>query len=158
MFNMLCTKRRATPLRRMGTVDEVADVERHPEEGRQGRRMNGVPSINMEVFGTAGASTVDVSAQVQAAVAALKDDPALSGIQVMIFEDQGAMVLQTLADLRNTGLWGGLLGIIVLYIFLRRGRSTIAAGLAVPLSVLAACAILFLRGDELNSIVLLGLV
>ncbi len=47
---------------------------------------------------------------------------------------------------------------VVLFGFLHRWRTTLIASLCVPLSVLVACGVLFLRGAELDCIVLLGLV
>lgn len=139
-------------------LGEIADVSIHPQEMRRRVRLNGRPAITVEVFANAGASAVDISTDVRQAVADMSSDPALSGLEVSIQHDQGEIILQTLTDLRNTGIWGGLLGIVVLYAFLHRWRSTLAASVSIPLSILAACALLFMRGEELNCIVLLGLV
>ncbi|WP_146658331.1 efflux RND transporter permease subunit [Enhygromyxa salina] len=139
-------------------VGEVARVGMHPKEQRRGSRLNGRPAINLEVFADAGASPVDVSAQVREVVDGLRGDPSLGGIDVAVFEDQGTMILATLGDLRDTGIYGGLIGIIVLFGFLHRWRTTLTAAVCIPLSVLAACGVLFLRGGELNCIVLLALV
>jgi hydrophobic/amphiphilic exporter-1 (mainly G- bacteria), HAE1 family len=139
-------------------LGEVAQVSLQAKEQRRGSRLNGRPAINLEVFADAGASPVEVSAQVRAVVESLRDDPTLGGIDVAVFEDQGTVILETLGDLRDTGLYGGLIGVIVLFGFLHRWRTTVTAALCIPLSVLAACGVLFLRGSELNCIVLLGLV
>ena len=137
---------------------EVADVGTHPEDRRRGKRLNGRRAINLEVFASSGASIVDVTTEIRAAIAEMGNDPALDGIELLVFEDQGESILQTLGDLRDTGLYGGLLGIVVLFLFLRRISTTAAASISIPLSVMAACAVLFVRGDELNCIVMLGLV
>ena len=139
-------------------LGEVARVGLHPKEQRRGSRLNGRPAINLEVFAGAGASPVEVSAQVRSLVEELRIDPALNGLEVAVFEDQGTIILDTLGDLRDTGLYGGLIGIIVLFGFLHRWRTTLTAAICIPSSVLAACGVLFLRGGEINCIVLLGLV
>lgn len=139
-------------------LGEIAEVSLHAKEQRRGSRLNGRPAINLEVFADAGASPVEVSKQVREVVEKLRDDPSLGGVDVAVFEDQGTIILETLGDLRDTGIYGGLIGVVVLFGFLHRWRTTIIASLCVPLSVLAACAVLFLRGEELNCIVLLGLV
>ncbi len=143
---------------RFAALGEVARVSQHPEELRSGKRLNGRKAVNLEVFAAAGASVVEVTEAVRQAIHAMNGDPALDGIEVLVVRNQGAIILRTLADLRDTGIYGGLLAIAVLFLFLHRGRVTIAAAVSVPLSVLAAGAILFLRGEELNCIVLLGLV
>ena len=139
-------------------LGEVARVAMHPKEQRRGSRLNGRSAINLEVFAEAGASPVDVSTEVRALVEELRVDPSLGGVDVAVFEDQGTIILKTLGDLRDTGIYGGLIGVIVLFAFLHRWRTTLTAALCIPLSVLAACGVLFLRGGELDCIVLLGLV
>jgi HAE1 family hydrophobic/amphiphilic exporter-1 len=144
--------------RSFARLGEVARVSMHPKEQRRGSRLNGRPAISLEVFAEAGASPVAVSAEVREVVESLRGDPALGGVDVAVFEDQGTVILKTLGDLRDTGLFGGLIGVVVLFGFLHRWRTTLTAALCIPLSVLAACGVLFLRGGELNCIVLLGLV
>ena len=139
-------------------LGEVAQVTVHPTEQRRGSRLNGRRAINLDIFGGADASAVEVSKRVRATIEELKRDPTLGDIEVIVFHDQGEMILETLGDLRNTGIYGGLIGIVVLFAFLHRGRTTLVAASCIPLSVLAACAVIYMRGQALNTIVLLGLV
>jgi len=139
-------------------LSDVADVTLHPEENREGKRLNGRGAINLEIFASAGASTVEVTERVLEEAERIGEDPALDGIELLVFESQGDTILTTLADLRDTGLYGGLLGILVLFFFLHRASTTFAASVSIPLSVCAACAFMYLQGGELNCIVLLGLV
>ncbi len=143
---------------RFAALGEVADVSAHAKEERRARRLNGRRAINVEVFAQAGASAVEVSERIRAIMAELDADPALDGIDLLIIEDQGETIVKTLGDLRDTGIYGGLLGLVILFAFLHRGSTTLAASVSIPMSVVVAGGILFLRGDELNCIVLLGLV
>lgn len=144
--------------RHFARLGEVARIDLHPKEQRRGSRLNGRPAINLEVFADAGASPVEVSKAVREVVEGLRGDPALGHVEVAVFEDQGELILATLGDLRDTGIYGGLIGMVVLFGFLHRFRTTLIASLCVPLSVLVACGVLFVRGEELDCIVLLGLV
>ena len=146
------------PEQGFATVSEVAKVSVHPEENRDGKTLNGRKAINLEIFTSSGASVVEVTQAIRETVAELDDDPALDGIDVLVFEDHGEIILDTLADLRDTGLYGGLIGVLVLFFFLHRLSMTFAASLSIPLSVTAAAAVLFLQGGELSCIVLLALV
>ncbi|MBK6919829.1 MAG: efflux RND transporter permease subunit [Deltaproteobacteria bacterium] len=143
---------------RFAALGEVARVRVHPEENRNAKRLNGRRAVNLEVFAAAGASVVEVSRAVARVIDELHADPALDGIEVLVVRDQGQIILKTLADLRDSGIYGGLLAMAVLFLFLHRLRTTVAAAVSVPLSVLAAGAVLFMRGEELNCVVLLGLV
>lgn len=146
------------PERGFASLGEVAKVTVHPEENRDGKTLNGRTAVNLEIFAAAGASTVEVTQAVRAEVERIGQDPALDGIELLVFHDQGKTILQTLDDLRNTGLWGGLLAFFVLLMFLHRLSTTFAAAICIPLSVTAACAVLFMRGSDLDCIVMLGLV
>ena len=143
------------PLARLG---EVAEVSVHPTDERRGSRLNGKRATNLSIYGGSDASAVEVSKRVRETIADLKKDPRLGDVEVIVFQDQGQMILETLGDLRDTGIYGGLIGALVLFGFLHRLRTTVTAALCIPLSVLAACAVLFVRGQNLNTIVLLGLV
>ena len=139
-------------------LGEVAEVFVHPVEQRRGTHLNGRRAINLDIYGGGSESAVEVSERVREAIEAMQGDPRLGDIDVIVFQDQGEMIVQTLTDLRNTGIYGGLIGVLVLFAFLHRARTTLVASLCIPMSVLAACAVLFLRGEDLNTVVLLGLV
>lgn len=139
-------------------LGEVATVTLHPTEQRRGSHLNGRRAINLDIFGGADASAVEVSQRVAEAIEQIRQDPRLGDIDVIVFHDQGEMILETLGDLRNTGIFGGLIGVFVLFAFLHRFRTTLVAASCIPLSVLAACAVIYVRGEALNTVVLLGLV
>ncbi|MBK7824113.1 efflux RND transporter permease subunit [Nannocystis sp.] len=139
-------------------LGEVAEVAIHPRENRNFRRLDGQLGVDLDIFAEAGASPVVVAAAVRKVIAELQQSPRIGDLQVIVFQDQGEVILKTLADLRDTGIYGGLLGVVVLYLFLRRAGTTLVAALCIPLTLLATCGVLLLRGEELNCIVLLGLV
>ncbi len=139
-------------------LGEVADVSIHPRENRNFRRLDGQLGVDLEIYAEAGASPVEVTQSVRELFTELQASPRLGDLQVIVFQDQGEIILKTLADLRNTGIYGGLLGVVVLYMFLRRLGTTMVAALCIPLTLLATCGVLLMRGEELNCIVLLGLV
>lgn len=139
-------------------LEDLASVDVHPQEQRRGARLNGKPAINLDIYSDGSASPVEVARDVREAVAQMQADQTLRGIDVRVFEDQGEQIVTTLGDLRNTGIYGALIGVIILFGFLHRVRTTLIVSVCIPLSVLGACAVLMLQGGEFNCIVLLGLV
>ncbi|WP_272088374.1 efflux RND transporter permease subunit [Nannocystis bainbridge] len=139
-------------------VGEVARVEVHPRENRNFRSLDGRLGVDLSVYADAGASPVDVAQAVNGVVEELQASPRLGGISAVVYHDQGKIILKTLADLRDTGIYGGVLGVAMLWLFLRRWGVTMVAALCIPLTILATCGVLLIRGEELNCIVLLGLV
>lgn len=143
---------------RFAPLGEVADISAHAKQERRARRLNGRRAINLEIYAQAGASAVEVSERIRAVMLELDQDPALDGIDLLVVQDQGETIVNTLGDLRDTGIYGGVLGLVILFAFLHRGTTTLAASISIPMSVVVAGGFLFLRGEELNCIVLLGLV
>ncbi len=152
----------ATPIDPDGSglarLGDVARLEIRPTDIRAFRRLDGLGGINMSVYAQAGHSPVEVSLAVREALAEMRGTPELGDIRAVVFQDQGEVITSTLGDLKNTGVYGGILGVIVLFLFLRRMTTTLVAAACIPLTILATCGVLFLRGEELNCIVLLGLV
>ncbi len=148
----------ATSAGRSLRLRDLADVTLHPVAQRKGTRLNGKPSISVNVFVSSGASTVEVTRNIKAALPAIKAQPELGQVEIEVYEDEGEQIVKTLKDLRNSGIFGGAIGIVMLFLFLRRLRTTFVAAICIPLSILAATGILFFRGQELNCVVMLGLV
>ncbi len=138
-------------------LDQIAKVELKEGELRFGRHLNGSFAVSIEVFKESTANTVETCERVKRAIQNMEQDPLLSGIELLVWEDQGAEILNSLEGLRNTGFVGSLLALGILFIFLRRFSATLLVGLAIPLSVLTALAWLYLLGRELNIITIVAL-
>ena len=139
-------------------LSDVADVWYREPPLEYGRHLDGKFALGISVAREAGANTVEISREVKARVEEMKDDPELSGVNFLIWEDQGAEILKTMGDLRNTGILGAILATIVLYGFLRSASSTLFVVLSIPFSLIVACGIIWAKGASLNTLTLLGLI
>ncbi|QDU85974.1 Toluene efflux pump membrane transporter TtgE [Planctomycetes bacterium Pla163] len=106
----------------------------------------------------AGANVVDASRGLLAAMEELKADPQLEGqFSFMPFFVQGQLVENSMAQLRNTAVWGGALAVVVLLVFLRRLRLTLAVALCIPVSALLAIAWEYFTGGSFNMLTMVGI-
>ncbi len=71
--------------------------------------------------------------------------------------DQSIFIKDSIRSLLQEGIIGAIFAIIVIWVFLRSWRSTVIAGLSIPLSVVGALIILWSRGESLNMLTLGGL-
>ena len=71
--------------------------------------------------------------------------------------DQSVFIKDSIRSLVRDGLLGAIFAVIVIWVFLRSWRSTVIAGLSIPLSVVGALIILWSRGESLNMLTLGGL-
>ncbi len=80
-----------------------------------------------------------------------------AGTSLTLLSDQSTFIENALAEVRSTAIWGGLLAIIVLYLFLRRLVPTLIIAIAIPVSIVATFAPMFWFGVSLNIMSLGGL-
>ena len=83
--------------------------------------------------------------------------PQMRGINMFPLDNQGDSVRDSLSDLLSAGLFGGLLAIIVLYLFLRQVSTTLIVTAAVPFSLLITLGALYFLGLSLNILSMMGL-
>ena len=119
-------------------------------------RVDGNEQVYLPIFKRPGANTIASVEAVKAALPGLKERmPADVNLNVIF--DQSSYVRNSIAGLRNAGLSGLLLVIIVLILFLGNFRSSLIVGISLPLSILFTFVMLFITGQAINSITLGGL-
>jgi hydrophobic/amphiphilic exporter-1 (mainly G- bacteria), HAE1 family len=138
-------------------LSDVADVELKPARIDYGRRLDGQPAVGLDIFKERSANLVEVSRTVLAEVEAISKDPALSGVQVKVIDDQGSAVTGSLVELAEAGLIGLLLSVIVLYFFLRHWPSTLMVTTAIPICFIMTLGFMYFAGVTLNILTLMGL-
>ena len=150
------------PIRRTagGSVVSIADVA-HVTKGPQplvgDAVINSGPGLLLVVEKAPGANTVRVTKGVDQAIADLR--PGLPGVQfdAHIFR-QADFIEMALDNLTWALLLGCLLVVAVLIAFLFQWRTALISLVAIPLSLMAAVLVLYLRGDTINTMILAGLV
>ena len=78
-------------------------------------------------------------------------------MQLEVLFDQSVFIAQAVSEVRNNALLGGLLAVLVLFVFLRDFRSTLIIGIAIPISIVATFILMLTRGVSLNIMSLGGL-
>lgn len=138
-------------------VRDIATVSYREPDLDYGRHLDRSRAIGLNVIKESGANTVAVAQRAREALDAMRKDPALDGIQVLTFTDQGEQILNSLRGLLEAGLIGALLATGVLYFFLRRFAATLVVSATIPISILAACALMHFGGGSLNILSMMGL-
>jgi HAE1 family hydrophobic/amphiphilic exporter-1 len=136
---------------------DVADVELRTPDRDYGRHLDRDYAIGVSVNKTTGSNLVDVTDRVIAEVEKIGKLPQMQGINIFALDNQGDSVRESLADLLSAGALGGLLAIIVLYLFLRQITTTLIVTAAVPFSLLITLGALYFAGLTLNILSMMGL-
>ncbi len=138
-------------------LGDIADVRLKPARMDYGRRLDGRPAVGLDIFKERDANLVDVSRNALKEVEAIRKEPAMSGIQVKIIDNQGDNVTSSLTSLAEAGGIGLLLSIAVLYFFLRHWPSTLMVTLAIPICFVMTLGFMYFAGITLNILSMMGL-
>jgi CzcA family heavy metal efflux pump len=119
--------------------------------------INDGPGVMLIVEKFPWANTLDVTRGVEAALEELK--PGLSGIAVdhTIFRPASFIEL-ALHNLSNALILGSILVFVILVIFLFEWRTALISLIAIPLSLMAAAMVLYVRDVTINTMILAGFV
>lgn len=146
----------ATPRGSLIRIRDVAEVRDGYKDPTTLTRLNNKPSVSVSVQKETNANAVKVSRKVRAELAKIqKEMPA--GLQVGVFFDQAQFVRRSVADVARSATEGGVLAVVLILLFLRNVRSTLVVALAIPISLMAAFALIYFTGMSLNMITLGGL-
>lgn len=138
-------------------LKNVANIELREPEPAYGRHLNGVFAIALVIRKASDANTVETVDRIMETVEELNRDPSLEGIEVLVWHNAGKEITNSLSGLLNAGTVGALLAVAVLFIFLRRLGATLAIGLSIPFSIIAGIGFLYLMGNTLNVLSMMGL-
>ncbi len=145
----------ATPRGRPVRVRDLGRVRDAYEDVRYLVEMNGVPAISLGIQKQSGGNTVEVARAVRREaerINAERDD-----LHLTMVVDQSEFIQQSIGNVQRSAIWGALLAVLVLYLFLRNHSSTMIISLAIPISVIATFALLFFGGQTLNQMTFGGL-
>ncbi|HHV53988.1 MAG TPA: efflux RND transporter permease subunit [Firmicutes bacterium] len=119
-------------------------------------RVNGEPAILLHLQKRSGANTVRVVNAVNARLQALRLEQ--RGVEVYPLIDQSLLVRNSIQSLSNAGLWGALLAVASLFLFLgKRWREVLLISLSIPLSVSITLIVMGWLGQSLNLMTLGGI-
>jgi hydrophobic/amphiphilic exporter-1 (mainly G- bacteria), HAE1 family len=136
---------------------DIGHAEDGSYEQRSLARLNGKPTVVLELIRQSGANTV---ATIEAAKAALAriSETLPSDLKLQILRDQTRFIYAALHEINLHLLLGSILACLVVLAFMRSWRSTIIAGVAIPASVVATFGMMWWLGFTLNSVTMLALV
>ncbi|MFH1007493.1 MAG: efflux RND transporter permease subunit [Candidatus Latescibacterota bacterium] len=145
------TIREGTPIR----IEDVAKVEDSWEEVTRLIRINGKPGLQLAVNKQSGANTVQVANAVDPEILRINQD--IPQIQLIPLIDTSEYIEQSINNVGRSILVGGMLAVLVLFLFLRNLSSTAIIATAIPISIIATFGLMYFGGLTLNIMTFGGL-
>jgi multidrug efflux pump len=137
-------------------LGDVAVVEDSLADVRNLGLVNGKPGIIMPVFRQPGANIIETVDRVRALMPYLQSSIS-PAIRLSVVSDRTTSVRASVKDIERTLLISVVLVILVVFVFLRTVRATIIPSIAVPLSLVGTCGVMYLLGYSLDNLSLMAL-
>ena len=138
-------------------VRDIGYAEDGTKEQRSAARLNGVPTVIMEVRRQSGENTVAVIEGVKLRLARLRAQVP-GDVTLNVIRDQSRYIYAALHEINLHLVLGSILASLVVLAFMRSWRSTFIAAVAIPTSVISAFGMMWALNFTLNSVTMLALV
>ncbi len=146
----------ASRMDRPVTLGDVARVSDGIEERRTLAFIDGGEAVGVDVLKQSGANTVAVIDSVKTALERLRRTLP-PGVSVTVVRDTSKFIRESVDDVVNSLVLGGVLTILIVFLFLNSWRSTVITGLTLPISVISSFIVMNFMGMTLNMLTLMAL-
>lgn len=138
-------------------LKDIADISYAYKDASSKVFINGESGVYLSVSKESDANSVQVAKDIYKVIDELnKELP--KGVSLYVTIDTTTMIDSTIATVYQSLLYGVILVMIVLFIFLRSLKSTFIIGLSIPVSMLVTILVMFFMGYSLNLMTLSGLI
>ena len=136
-------------------ISDVADVTVIDNADDNYAKINGNDGVILSISKSSTAGTSDVSKACNKAIKELEEK--YDGLHITPLMDQGDYIKLIIDSVLSNLIWGALLAILVLAIFLKDYKPTVVVAFSIPMSVLFAVVLMYFTNITLNMISLSGL-
>jgi HAE1 family hydrophobic/amphiphilic exporter-1 len=151
-LRMTVAQRNGRPI----TLGEVALVTDGVEEKRKLALVNGRPAIGLDIYKQSGGNEVQLVDTVKKVMVKVQQELP-PGVALDMVRDGTIMTRESVADVEETLLIGGILTVLIVFCFINSWRSTVITGVTLPISVISAFIIMNAMGMTLNVMTLMAL-
>lgn len=137
-------------------LNQIARIVARGSEVSSISRTNGKPSIWGMIQKRTDANTIKVCAGVMKGIAEIKKNLP-PGVDIAVIFNQADFINRSIKSTGNTLIVGGLLAVLILFLFLGNLRATFFVAVSIPITVFFTLFLMFIFGMSLNMISLGGL-
>jgi HAE1 family hydrophobic/amphiphilic exporter-1 len=136
-------------------LKDIAEVKDATEDFRSFTRINGKPGVRLRITKQSGQNTVQIADSVRVEVEKINRE--IPGIKLTVLDDSSTFIKRSIDAVKEHALLGGVLVMLIIFIFLRDIRATFIIFTSIPISVIGTFALLFFNGYTLNTMTFGGL-
>ncbi len=138
-------------------LKDVATVFFDLKEETSYSRVNGKDAVSVALMSDSQANLIDLSHRAVEAIDRLNEKLAYLEVEVVVQENTAETMENNIDQIINLALVGGLLAILILWLFLKNLRLVFFIALSIPISVYTAFNFFYAFGITINSLTLVGM-
>lgn len=136
-------------------LSDVADIAMVDNATQTYAKVNGNDCVVLLFQKQNTASTADVAGKINALIGEFSQQN--KGLQILPLMDQGEYINMSISSVLENLILGGILALMVLFLFLMDFRPTLVIAFSIPISVMFAITLMYFNNVSLNIISLSGL-
>ena len=137
-------------------ISDIGQAQDSVEDIRNSGYANGKPSVLVIIYRQPGANIIDTVDNIRAVLPLIQSSIPHS-IDVKVAMDQTVTIRASVGDTERTLIISVMLVILVVFVFLRSGRTTFIPSVAVPVSLVGTFGVMYLLGYSLDNLSLMAL-
>ncbi len=137
-------------------LKDIAEVVQGHKEREAIIRLDGREAVELAIYKEGDANTVATADAIHERLETIKKQVP-PDIELTVIDDQSTFIRKAISDVKMDAVIGGLLAILVIFLFLRDGWSTFVIGLSLPISIITTFFFMGQLGLSLNVMSLGGL-
>ena len=134
---------------------DIADVKDSTEDFRSFTRINGKPGVRLRITKQSGQNTVQIADAVHREAERINRE--VPGVRLTVLDDSSVFIKRSIDAVQEHALIGGVLVMLIIFLFLRDLRATFIIFTSIPISVIGTFALLYFNGYTLNTMTFGGL-
>jgi len=137
-------------------LKDIATVSDTLSDAKSYASYNGREGVMLEVQKISGTNTIDIVKRVKAVVPLLKE-MAGDAFEIKVLNDTSPFIVNSLEDVKFDLIYGSILAVVIIFLFLRNFTITLVSALSIPTSIFGTFALMEYMGFDLNKMTLIGL-
>jgi len=142
---------------RVVRIEDIADVSLGYDENATRVYVNGQSGVYIRITSENETNQVQVARRVRDVIEDI-NTRLPRGITLVVLSDNTTMIEATLNQVYSNALQGGLLAMLILFLFLRNIKGTLIIGLSIPICIMLTLMCMAIFGFTLNLLTMTGLI
>ena len=137
-------------------LKDLAEISQGYKEREAITRLNGQEAVEIAIYKEGDANTVSVAENVKSQMTNISQRLPEGMAMTMVY-DQSTFISSAVSEVVDAGIIGGILAVIILFLFLRNFWATVIISLSIPVSVIATFNLMYGNDITLNIMSLGGI-